>query len=156
MHLSFLKELFPQYMVELHAENDSEWAEIKNEEFEDLIKVYYEPEDFDVYCLVFATQHVHISEKERLIEYATAFANAETAAIEFYENGINRFGGDIETTLLDDLTYDLLRNHFRYLSFDISKLTFRVRAWDKKYCFDGMFVKNSSGTVQIVRKHIKG
>lgn len=33
MHLSFLKELFPQYMVELYAANNSEWAEIKNEAF---------------------------------------------------------------------------------------------------------------------------
>ena len=63
MHLLFLKELFPQYTVELYAENDSERAEIKNQAFNDLIKVYYDPKDFDIYCLVFATQHVHISEK---------------------------------------------------------------------------------------------
>ena len=153
MHLSFLKELFPQYAVELYAKNNSEWAEIKNPEFEDVIKIYYTPEDFDVYCLVFATQHAHIPEKELLTEYATAFANAETAAIEFYENGNNVFGGDIETNLLDDLTYNSLRNYFGYLSIDIRNLTFRVRAWDKKYCFDGKFVKDESGAVQIVRNN---
>lgn len=152
MHLSFLKELFPQYTVELYAENDSEWAEIKNKAFDDLIKVYYAPEDFEIYCLVFATQHVHISEKEQLIEYVTAFANAETAAIEFYENGRKCFGGDIETALLDDLTYNSLRNRF-YSSIDIRNMTFQVRAWDKKYCFNGMFIKDSSGTVQIVREY---
>ena len=155
MHLLFLKELFPQYTVELYAENDSERAEIKNQAFNDLIKVYYDPEDFDIYCLVFATQHVHISEKERLIEYVTAFANAETAAIEFYENGCNRFGGDIRTVLLDNLTYNSLRNYFGYSSIDISNLTFQVRTWDKKYCFNGMFIKDSSGTVQIVRKYVE-
>lgn len=155
MHFSFLKELFPQYTVELYAEKDSERAEIKHEDFDDLIKVYYDPDDFDMYCLVFATQHVHISEKERLIEYASAFVNAEKAAIEFYENGSNRFGGDIETPLLDDLTYDRLRNYFGYPSIDISNLTFRVRGWNKKYCFDGAFIKDSSGTVQIVKKYVE-
>ena len=155
MHLLFLKELFPQYTVELYAENDSERAEIKNRAFNDLIKVYYDPEDFDIYCLVFAIQHVHISEKERLIEYVTVFANAEMAAIEFYENGRNCFGGDIRIALLDNLTYSSLRNYFGYLFIDMSNLTFQVRAWDKKYCFNGMFIKDSSGTVQIVRKYVE-
>lgn len=155
MHLSFLKELFPKYTVELYAEDNSEWAVIKHEEFNDLIKVYYDSDDFDIYCLAFATQHAHISEKERLIEYATAFANAEIAAIEFYENGSNRFGGDIETALLDDLTYNSLRNYFGYPSVDISNLTFRVRAWNKEYCFDGAFIKDSSGTVQIVKNYVE-
>lgn len=154
MHLSFLKELFPQYTVELYAENDSERAEIKNQAFDDLITVYYDPKDPDIYCLAFATQHVHLSEKERLIEYVTAFSNAETAAIEFYKNGRKLFGGDIETALLDGLTYDSLRNHFGHSSADISHLTFQVRAWDKKYCFNGEFTKDPSGAVQIVRKPI--
>lgn len=155
MHLSFLEKLFPQYIVTLHAENAAEWAEIKNEAFEDTIKVYYDPKDSDIYCFLFATQHVHISEKERLIAYVTAFAKAKAAAIEFYENGRNRFGGDIKTTLLDDLTYDGLQNYFGYLPFDIKNMTFRVRAWDKKYCFDGQFVQEASGTVQIVRRQAK-
>lgn len=155
MHLSFLKELFPQYTVELYAEDNSEWAKIENEEFDDLIKVYYDPEDFDVYCLFFATQHAHISEKKYLIEYATAFANAEIAAIEFYENGTNIFGGDIETALLNDLTYNSLQNRFCFPRIDICNLSFSVRAWNKEYCFDGVFIKDSSGIVQIVKKYIE-
>lgn len=154
MHLSFLKELFSKYTVELYSENGSEWAYIKNEKYDDFIKIYYDPEDFDIYCLVFATQHMHISQKEQLIEYATTFANAETAAIEFYKNGKNYFGGDIKTTLLDNLTYNSLRNHFGTLSIDIGNLTFQVRAWDKKYCFDGMFIKDHSGALQIVKKYV--
>ena len=154
MHLAFLKEVFPEYAVELYAEGDSEWAYIKNEKYDDVIKVYYDPEDFDVYCLCFATQHAHISDKEELIEYALSFANAEKAAIEFYENGKNRFGGDIETTLLNDLTYDSLRKRFYYPSGAFSKLTFQVRAWDKKYCFDGAFVKKPFGSVQIIKTYV--
>ena len=65
MHLSFLKELFSKYTVELYSENGSEWAYIKNEKYDDFIKIYYDPEDFDIYCLVFATQHMHISQKEQ-------------------------------------------------------------------------------------------
>lgn len=151
MHLLFLQELFPQYTVELHAEDGSEWAYIKNDAFHDLIKIYYEPEDYYNYYLLFATQHRHTSEKELLIEYATAFANAEAAAIEFYENGRNRFGGEIPTALLDDLTYDSLRKYFGYASVDCGSLTFRVRAWNKKYCFDGAFASSSSGDVQIIK-----
>lgn len=40
-----------------------------------------------------------------------------------------------------------------YPSIDISNLTFQVRAWNNEYCFNGRFVKDSSGTVQIVRKY---
>jgi len=155
MHLSFLKELFPQYTVELYAEKDSERAEIKNKEFSDVIMVNYWPENYYTYYLVFATQHRDTSEKEQLIEYVTAFVNAGKAEIEFYENGRNCFGGEIETSLLDGLTYDGLRNYFGYPSIDISNLTFRVRAWNKEYCFDGAFIKDSSGTIQIVRKYIE-
>lgn len=150
----FLKELFPQYMVELYAEIDSERAEIKNKEFRDVITVNYWPENYYTYYLLFATQHRETSNKEQLIAYVTAFANAEKAAIEFYENGSNRFGGEIETSLLGSLTYDSLRNYFGYPSMDISNLTFRVRAWHIEYCFDGMFIKDSFGTVQIVRKSV--
>lgn len=64
MHLSFLEELFPQYVVKLYADHDSEWAEIKNEKFEDSIKIYYWPEEFYIYYLTFATQHIDTSKKK--------------------------------------------------------------------------------------------
>ena len=153
MHLSFLRELFPQYTVELYAEKDSERAEIRNKAFRDVITVHYWPEDYYIYHLLFATQHRDTSEKEELIEYVTAFANVEKAAIEFYENGRNRFGGEIETSQLDGLTYDGLRNNFGYSSVDICNLTFQVRGWKKECCFDGAFIKDSSGTVQIVKTY---
>lgn len=41
--------------------------------------------------------------KSSLLEYVTAFANAERTAIEFYENGSNRFGGEIEQPYLTTL-----------------------------------------------------
>ena len=63
---------------------------------------------------------------------------------------MNRFGGEIETAALDDLTYNSLRLKFGY--HDLKDYTFSVRAWDKRFCFDAYFEKDDSGNVTIVKK----
>ena len=73
--------------------------------------------------------------------------------MKFFENGKNQFGGEIAVTFLEDLTYDKLRNYFGYPNTDLSNLTFKVRVWDNRYCFDGCFHKNDYGTIGIVKKH---
>ena len=89
MHLSFLYDSFPNYDLEFHENDGSEYAYISRPDFKEAIRIYYEPDDFDKYCLVFATQHLHISDEESLVRYADSFANAKLAAVEFYGSSLN-------------------------------------------------------------------
>ena len=109
MHFDFLKELFSKYVVEICFEEDVETVYIRNSLFDFPIVVHCFPDDYYKYLLLYATQHRDTSSKDDLISYISSFINAEKAAIEFYQDGMNRFGGEIETAVLDDLTYSSLR-----------------------------------------------
>ena len=150
MHFDFLKELFSKYVVDISVDEDTETVYIRNDLFNFPISVDYYPDDYYKYLLRFATQHIDTFSEDDLISYISSFANAEKAAIEFYKDGLNRFGGEIETAILDDLTYDSLRLRFGYR--DLEDYTFSVRAWDKRFCFDAHFEKDSFGSVTIVKK----
>jgi hypothetical protein len=150
-----MKDLFSQYETDIRIENDIETIHIRNKQFEDEIVVHYFPDDYYTYLLQFATQHRDTSSKEELIQYVFSFANAEKAAIEFFENEKNRFGGEIEVSLLDNISYDDLRNYFGYPHLDLTNLTFKVRAWNARYCFDGYFEKSESGAIEIRKKYVK-
>ena len=155
MHFLFMKDLFSQYETDIRIENDIETIHIRNKQFEDEIVVHYFPDDYYTYLLQFATQHRDTSSKDDLIKYALSFANAEKAAIEFFEKEKNRFGGEIEVSLLDNISYDDLREYFGYLHLDLTNLTFKVRAWNAHYCFDGYFEKSESGVIEIRKKYVK-
>ena len=155
MHFSFMKDLFSQYETDIRIENDIETIHIRNKQFEDEIVVHYFPDDYYTYLMQFATQHRDTSSKDDLIKYALSFANTEKAAIEFFENEKNRFGGEIEVSLLDNISYDDLRNYFGYPHLDLTNLTFKVRAWNACYCFDGYFEKSESGAIEIRKKYVK-
>ena len=155
MHFLFMKDLFSQYETDIRIENDIETIHIRNTQFEDEIVVHYFPDDYYTYLLQFATQHRDTSSKDDLIKYVLSFANAEKAAIEFFENKKNRFGGEIEVSLLDNISYDDLRNYFGYPHLDLTNLTFKVRAWNARYCFDGYFEKSESGAIEVRKKYVK-
>ena len=110
-------------------------------------------DDFDTYTLWFATQHQHITMKNELIETISKFANGSIAAIEFYDNGKNRFSGQIDTKRLSNITYNSLREYFGYPNDDISNLTFRVYAWNKNFCYEGSFVKRFPNEIDIIKKY---
>ena len=155
MHFLFMKDLFSQYETDLRIENGIETIHIRNTQFDDEIVIHYYPDDYYTYLFQFATQHRDTSSKEDLIKCALSFANGEKAAIEFFEDGNRRFGGEMEVSLLDHLTYDELQNHFGYPHLDLTNLTFRVRAWNARYCFDGYFEKSQYGTINIARKYAR-
>jgi len=154
MHFSFMKTLFSGFDVEIRVEDDIETVYIRNRQFDDPIVIHYFPKDYYTYHLRFATQHRDTSSKEDLLQYALFFANAEKAAIEFLENDNSKFGGEIEVSLLDNITYDDLRKRFGYPHLDLTGLTFSVRAWDARYCFDAHFEKSDCGNVEIKRKYV--
>ena len=152
MHFSFIKELFSDYNVDIQTENGVETVYIRNIQFEDPIIIHHFPNDHYTYLLRFATQHYDTSSKDELIRHILAFTNAEKATIEFFENGESRFGGEIDVSLLENISYDDLRNFFGYPHLDLTNLTFKVCAWDTHYCFDGYFEEKESGSVNIIKK----
>ncbi len=152
MHFDFLKELFSEYVVDICFEEDVETVYIRNSLFDFPIVVDYYPDDYYKYLLRFATQHRDTSSKDDLISYISSFTNAEKAAIEFYKDGTNRFGGEIETAVLHDLTYNSLRLKVGYD--DLKDYTFSVRAWDKRFCFDAHFEKDDSGNITTVKNFV--
>ncbi len=152
MKFDSINKKFSDYEIERGNEQGVEYIAILKNGFREPIKVYYES-DMQEYIVTFATQHLHISEDEDLIDIVSKFADASIAAIEFYENGKNSFGGQIETNLLENLSYDTLRIYFGYPHLDISQKTFRIYAWNKEYCFEGSFVKSASNTFKIIKKN---
>ena len=154
MHFQFMKVLFSEYETDIRVENGIEKIYIRNRQFEDAIVICYFPDGYYTYLLCFATQHLDISSKEELIECARSFANVEKAAIEFYENGRNQFGGEIDVSQLDEITYEELRQFFGYPYRDLIGFEFKVRAWDRKYCFDGSFTKKENGDVAVIKKYV--
>lgn len=69
MELTFLKNLFPNHLIEIEVKEDNtEYAKIIHEEFDDIIKIFYYPGDYYEYYFSFATQHRHTSDKNELIE----------------------------------------------------------------------------------------
>ncbi len=150
MHFDFLKELFSEYDVDIYVKEDVETICIGNNLFSFQIMVDYYPDDYCKYLLRFATQHIDTSSKDDLINYIFSYANAEKAAIEFYKDGQACFGGEIETYILSDLTYDSLR--LRFFHSNLKDYTFSVRAWDKRFCFDAYFEKDASGNMSIIKE----
>lgn len=142
---------YSDYEVERGREQGAEYVSIMKSGFSKPIKIYYDP-DIGEYIVTFAIQHIHIDEDIDLLDEVSNFANGSIAAIEFYENGKDIFGGQIETSSLEKLTYDTLRTRFGYPNLDISKMTFRVYAWNENYCFEGSFAKSAENTIQIFKK----
>lgn len=155
MELAFLKNLFPNLIMELEVKEDNtEYAKIINKEFNDIIEIFYYPDDYYKYYFYFATQHRHTSDKDEFIQIIKSFINAEKAAIEFYINGNNSFGDEIEISLLDNISYETLRQYYGYQNIDMSEYTFEVRAWNKKYCFNGSFIKNDYDKISIIKSFL--
>ena len=153
MHLDFLYDYFSAYEMKLCNELKVECLYIRNLDYTEPIKIYYELDDYKTYTLWFATQHLHITTKDELIETISNFANGSIAAIEFYDNGKNCFGGQIDTERLSDITYHSLREYFGYPNDDISHLTFRVYAWNKNFCYEGSFIKRFENEIDIIKKY---
>lgn len=157
MKLDFLKEHYSKYSIEFAS--NGEFAAIINPFSDEHIKVeYYVDDEYTPYITRFSFQHCHLTDEESVVEWIDDIINCRRYAIEFFRNGKNCFGGDIEADELIDLTYEKLERYIGY--WGITKLyeaadCFKVRGWDKYNNFDGKFNSNSEGeTVIEILKNI--
>lgn len=130
-------------------------AEIINPFGKENIRVYYDFEDeFSPYILCFAFQHVHMCDEKEIIDYINGIISGELFSIEFFNDGVRCFGGDITADKLKELSYELLERHTGYLgNFKLKDCadSFKVRGWQSDNNYDATFVIDKSGKVTIRR-----
>ena len=96
----YIRKLFVHYKSEdacLHREGGEEWFEIINPYGKENIQVRWQENGLTFY---FSYQHAHFNYDKKmkdnylaLTDYIDAFLSGEQAAVEFFKNGNNFFGG---------------------------------------------------------------
>ncbi len=151
--LEFLKSAFPKYDIQFSE--DFTKATLLNLFYDENITIYfYEDDDFTPFCVCFSFQHCHLTEKADVVEWMEQIITGRKVAIEFFKNGQRRFGSEIESKELLDLTYEKLEQFTGY--YGLTKLlsivdTFKVRAWNNRHNFDAAFVREDNGHI-LIRK----
>ena len=153
----FLSNHFSSY--EMIYSESKDCVEIINPFSKDNIIVDYIPEDeFTPYICQFSFQHRHYENEEDVVKYISEIINQNIYAIEFFKDGKNRFGGDITTHELSELSYEFLEQRSGY--YGSTKLkdvvdSFKVRGWDPCNDFDATFVYDDNGEITIVKTNSK-
>ena len=151
-NFDFLK-CFSSYKITVSVQGDL--AKIHNPFQNAPITLEYEPDDpvmpFAVY---FSFQHQHFNKKDDVVEYINNIINGNKFAIEFFNSGKRRFGGEISADILKDISYETLQKHFAY--FDGTALclvadSFKVRGWNPKDNIDAVLVSDDLGNT-IIKK----
>ena len=147
---TFLTNHFSSYEIIYLESKDS--VEIVNPFGKDNIIVYYYPADPTPFIVEFSFQHRHIEDETGVIEYITDIINENIFPIEFFKNGEKRFGGDITSQELEDLSYENLKQKTGY--YGSTKLidcadAFKIRGWSGKNNFDATLVIGESGKIEI-------
>ena len=145
--LFFLKEAFPTF--EIQFADDFSKAEILNPNYDENIIVTDDEIEFTVF---FSFQHCHLEAEEAVVEWIRDLANGNKFAIEFFDHGRDRFGGEIDAEILQDLTYEKLEQFTGY--YGSTKLpdvadSFKIRSWDGKNNFDCKFRREANGMISI-------
>ena len=148
--LLFLKEYFKFCEFEMH----DDWLYIINPGNQRKIYVDYEYYEYyldqqgnkvfnatERYTFRFETQHQHFENKEMLIKCIEDYISEKVVAIEFYEDGKNRFGGEIEATISVNATPQIFSSCFRYSVSRLNGLDFEIKSWNGEYDASGKIQK---------------
>ena len=152
--LAFIKSAFPEYVVQF-LDHSTE-AILVNPFYDENIKVYYyEDDDFSPFCVCFSFQHCHFTDEEYAIEWIRSIISGDKFAIEFFKDGKQRFGGDIDAKDLLDLSYHKLEQFTGYYGrtnlLSIAD-TFKVRGWNNRHNFDAMLIHEDNGNILIEKR----
>ena len=147
---AFLINHFSSHEIIYSESKDS--VEIINSFGQDNIVVDYDVADPTPFMVEFSFQHRHIEDETGVIEYITDIINENIFPIEFFKNGEKRFGGDITSQELEDLSYENLKQKTGY--YGSTKLidcadAFKIRGWSGKNNFDATLVIGESGKIEI-------
>ena len=93
-----------------------------------------DPLDFFTNIVVsFSTQHRHFEDVEDAAEYVLQILSDEVLPLEFYRDGKNRFGGDIERDELPLLSQAWLAERFMVPAEQLAAYQFEIHSWSGKY-----------------------
>ena len=81
----------------------------------------------------FSTQHRHFEDVEDAAEYVLQILSDEVLPLEFYRDGKNRFGGDIERDALPLLSQAWLAGRFMVPAEQLAAYQFEIHSWSGKY-----------------------
>lgn len=147
----FLKKAFPNDTVQISE--DGLHAVILNPNYRENVNVYYYKEDdYTPFVACFSFQHCHLTDEEDVIDWINEIITGKKLAIEFFQDGKDCFGGDMDAGELEHISYEELEQHTGY--FGLSKLlcivdSFKVRGWNIKSNFDAVFVLEKDGAIAI-------
>ena len=103
------------------------------------------------FMVCFSFQHRHSDTADEAIAYVNDIICGNVFAIEFFKDGRNIVGGDLDVQELCELSHDIPA---RFLGcgqiklFDVAD-SFKVRGWGEGADFDGRFNKDEQGNVSI-------
>ena len=136
---SFLLDLREEFEFDLTEDGDR--AVITNRDNGKYIEViedrYYagesRTETYTEYTVCFATQHRHYDDAEDAADYIRQLLTDEVLPLEFYLDGKNRFGCDIEREKLDGLSPEVLADVVGYPVDGLSQFNFEIHSWSGRY-----------------------
>lgn len=150
MTFDFLKKHYPQFLIEVFSQDEYEWAVIHHPQSDSEIRIYYTPDDFQMFVFRFEYQHIHINSESELLSCINKYISGQVAAIEFFKGTQQCFGGDIETRVITNRDFDALSRYFGY-SYNILKdYHFVIKAWNPSINCSGHFETDSDGKAIIV------
>jgi hypothetical protein len=108
----------------------------------------------DEYTVEFATQHVHLEDRDEAEAWISSVINGELCAIEFFLDNSARFGGEISVEELQNISYEAIENSsaFCYSEPLFSMADrFEIRDWIGKNNIDGrIFAVDGKGEIEFM------
>ena len=108
------------------------------------------------YMVCFSFQHRHLDTAGEVIAYVNDIISGNVLAIEFFKDGRNCVGGDLDAKEVRELPQGIPE---RFLGqgqiklFDIAD-SFRVRGWAQDADFDAKLLRDAQGNVSIQKTEI--
>ena len=149
--LKFLEEHLSAFVA---YREDGLQAVISSPASDMTIWVEYIPEDdFTPYVMGWATQHVHVCDEEDVLDLIQEIMSGQRCALEFFSGGNRLFGGDIDATELEILSYATLKAYAEdFCLGDLLKKadSFQTRGWHAHQNLNGSIGQDGSITMELV------
>ena len=136
---------------DVRCTEDGNRLDIINPFGKDPIRIHVENDPDTPYMVCFSFQHRHLATIDEVIAYASDIIGGNVFAIEFFKDGRNFMGSDLDAKEVRELPQGIPE---RFLGqgqiklFDVAD-SFKVRGWGKGADLDGRFIKDEQGNVRI-------
>jgi len=155
MLFKFIKERYPDFTVKKSEDSyDDECVLLLNPQGSDDIMVTYSEitADYNEYTFFFSTQHAHFDDKEILAEYIDRFISGSTGAIEFYNDGKDIHGGDVEIPTEGIKSITDWADWLDDTDDNLIGLEVKITTWDGVENVHGVFVLKDGKAVLITNE----